>query len=251
MTEEMKREEQTRSRLREPGTEMLLPRPPGPGPVPAPHPGPLPPPPPPPPFQAASYTAELVSFQILNTRSRHEDTVRLSATLALDDGTPQTQTRDMGDLNNGTYPVGLRFGPVRVSQPTTKFVFNYLIVNSGHDSWTTVNGVLTQVGQTLAKQAATAGATAVGTLIGTEFAPGIGTLLGAFAGWLVGELTGLLTADCDGAVAAEQVVKTGNELWLATQHGAYAHTTYHPGTDSPAGCGSNSIYLATWSITRS
>jgi hypothetical protein len=90
----------------------------------------------------------------------------------------------------------------------------------------------------------------IGTAIGTAFVPGPGTLPGAPAGSLVGAVTGPLTADCDAPVAAEPVVETGNALRLATQHGPLTHTTYHPCTDSAAGCGSNSIYTATWTITR-
>lgn len=131
---------------------------------------------------------------------------------------------------------------------------NYTIVNSGHQSWDDVNKILTSSGSylaTLGAKAATAAiGAAVGAELGTDVVPIIGTALGAIAGWLVGELTGLLTANCDRPVAAEQAAFKGSQLWADTARGAYTHTTSHPGIDSNSGCGSNSIYTATWSISR-
>jgi hypothetical protein len=197
----------------------------------------------------------LESFEILNTRSHHEDTDYVSFTLVIGNGTPQTQTKAMGDLNNGNYPVGLSFGPVAVA-PNEAAVFNYLILNSGHQSQQETQDALTKAATTLAQQGADAAAKAissgvaslVGASIGSAVLPVIGTALGAIAGWLVDELGGVLFANCDGPVAAEQVAMTGTELAARTANGAYQHTTSHPGIDSPHGCGSNSQYKVTWSI---
>ena len=66
-------------------------------------------------------------------------------------------------------------------------------------------------------------------------------------------MVGLITADCDGPVAAEQAAYKGIDLWHQTQTSSrsFTHSTYHPGLDSAAGCGSNSQYSVTWRITRS
>jgi hypothetical protein len=204
-----------------------------------------------------NFVFTLESFEIENTRSRHEDTDYVSCTLAIGSGAPQTQTKAMGDLNNGTYAVGLSFGPVAVA-PNEGAIFNYLIVNSGHQSQQATQEALTKAGQYLAQKGAEAAAqaisqgigTLVGASIGSAILPIVGTALGALAGWLVGELGGVFFADCDGPVAAEQVAMTGADLASHTANGQpYRQTTFHPGTDSPHGCGSNSRYKVTWKIT--
>jgi hypothetical protein len=160
----------------------------------------------------------------------------------------------MGDVNNGTFPIGLSIGPIQISDPNIGIAMNYTIVNSGHQSWDDVNKILTSAGSYLvtvgAKTATAAIGAAVGAEIGTDIVPILGTALGALAGWLVGELTGLLTANCDGPVASEQPAFKGSQLWANTAHGPYTHTTNHPGIDSASGCGSNSVYTVTWSISR-
>lgn len=227
-----------------------LPRPPYPGPIPKPT-----PPPPPPPFQAARYTASLDSIQIINTRSRDDDSDKVSVSVATAGGDPQTVTKDLGDVDNGTIAVNLHAATLSVSEPHQVFAFNYLVLNSGHEDWEKTNAVLHQTGSALASAGAKAATTALGTVIGAEVGgvvlPVIGSILGAAAGWIIDSVVGLLTANCDGPVAAEQVTVTGDQLWANTQHGTWSHSTYHPGVDSSAGCGSNSIYIANWSIRRS
>jgi hypothetical protein len=78
----------------------------------------------------------------------------------------------------------------------------------------------------------------------------VGRRLGILAESLVSELTSIVFADCDGRVALEQVVLLGRELCRNTAAGPYSTTTTHPGTDSATGCGSNSVYEVSWSITR-
>ena len=167
-----------------------------------------------------------------------------------------TATSDLGDLNNGTFPLHLAVGPVTVRNPNDGIAANYLIVNSGHANFATINGLLTKAGNELAsagaKAATSAIGSAVGASIGTGIMPVVGTALGALAGWLVGEFVGLLAADCDGPVAAEQPVFKGIDLWNRTQGpgASIQHTTYHPGVDSNWGCGSNSQYYVTWQVHR-
>ena len=209
----------------------------------------------PPPFQPSNYVFSLDSMTITNTRSRHGDSDKASLSLAVGSAPAQTVTRDLGDLNNGTFALTLQL-PVRIEDPNIGVATNYLVVNSGHQDWSTVNVVLTQAGSALASAGAKAATAAVGgaigATIGSSVVPVIGTALGAIAGWLIGEITGLLTANGDGPVAAEQPAFKGVDLWNRTGYvgGSFQHTTYHPGIDSPSGCGSNSQYFVTWSVTR-
>jgi hypothetical protein len=96
-----------------------------------------------------TFTFTLDSFRITDTRSRHEDTDFVSCTLQVKSanasGTPKTQTKSMGNLNNGTFKVGLSFPNVSVG-PNQTAVFNYLIINSGHKSESAIYTALENAG---------------------------------------------------------------------------------------------------------
>ena len=203
----------------------------------------------------ATFTLTLVSMEIDNTRSRHEDTDYVSYSVAWNNQAPQTRIKSMGNLNNGTFGIGLSFTVSAARY--LPLVMNYLIINSGHQSQSDIDNELTQLANQLASAGAKAAASAIssgigalaGASIGTAVAPIIGSALGALAGWIVGEVGGLLFADCDGPVAAEQVPFAVGPLWLQTRKGAAVqHRTEHPGTNSPDGCGSNSLYYTTWVV---
>jgi hypothetical protein len=207
-------------------------------------------------FAPAEYTFTVVSMEIEDTRSVHEDSDKISFSVAVNDKPAQTVTKDLGNKNNGTFPIGLSVGPVEVTSASDGIAMNYLIVNAGHSSSSSVQSDLDKVGTALAQQGAKTAEQAAGSAIGLSMGsfvfPVIGSILGLIAGWLVGELLGVVFADCDGPVAAEQAAFKGNELWTQTQNPSRSvtHTTYHPGTDSSIGCGSNSRYFVTWEITR-
>jgi len=202
------------------------------------------------------YTFSLDSFRITDTRSRHEDTDYVSVSLAVGSAAPVTKTKAMGNLNNGTFEVGLTFDGVAVGG-AVPVVLTYAIINNGHSSQADVEKSLEKAGTQLAQKAAEAAARAVGAeigsvlgaSIGTAAVPVVGTALGALAGWMVGEIGGLLFANCDGPVAAGVHVFTGSDLASKTGAGkVVSETDHNPGTDSPTGCGSNSNYYVTWSI---
>ena len=212
-------------------------------------------PPPAPPFAPTDYLFSLDQIQILNTRSRHVDTVKVSMSVGVgNQAVRTTPTKDMGDLNNGTHPADLTLGPVHIDDPNVGIAFNYIVLNSGHQQSEATDTLLMESGSKLAAAGAQAATVAIGSAIGlqigTEVMPVIGSILGLAAGWLVGQITGLLTANCDGPVALEQLALKGSELWLRTLHGPWSQSTYHPGLDSPHGCGSNSIYVTYWTIRR-
>lgn len=204
--------------------------------------------------QIRQYKFSVDSFQILNTRSRHKDTVFISASLAVGNRTPQTKTRHMGDLNNGIFDVGLTFDEFVTDDETV--ILSFVMINNGHTDPNAVVRGLEQATLQLAQQAAAAAATAggaaigavLGASIGTAMIPVLGTALGALAGWIVSETGGLIFANCDGGVAAGVHPFTGAQLREATDGGIFRQTDDNPGTDSAHGCGSNSHYLVNWSI---
>lgn len=210
-------------------------------------------------FRPGIFMFTLDKMTISNTRSRHLDTDHASISVGVNDGPPLTAEKFIGELNNGTHTVGLSIGPIFISSPTDKIAFNYIIINAGHQDHAEINKKITDAGQTLAKAGATAATTAAGALagavvggsVGSMIMPVVGTAIGAAAAFLGAKLTGILTADCDGTVALEQVGLTGQQLSsLLSMPTPYAHWTYHPGTDSSTGCGSNSMYLCYWSVIR-
>jgi hypothetical protein len=205
---------------------------------------------------SSRYTFSMDSFRITDTRSAHEDTDYVSISLAVGSAPPITKTKAMGNLNNGTFKVGLEFDSVSVGSDMP-VVFTYAIVNNGHGSQANVEQSLQKAGTQLAQKAAEAAAKAVGAeigsalgaSIGTAAVPVVGTALGALAGWLVGEIGGFLFANCDGPVAAGVHVFKGADLASQTGGGkVLTQTDHNPGTNSPTGCGSNSNYYVSWSV---
>jgi len=47
------------------------------------------------------------------------DTDFVGFTLQFGNNQPETQTKAMGDLSKGTYPVNLKFGPISINDPNT------------------------------------------------------------------------------------------------------------------------------------
>ncbi|GHA14844.1 hypothetical protein ACFOOM_11025 [Streptomyces echinoruber] len=190
------------------------------------------PPPLPPPFQAANYMFRLDGFTISETRSPRHDTVHVSFGLQVGDKKYPPQIKKMGDLGEGNYPVDLEFGPVPVTDAGERVIFNYTILNNGHDS--DANIAKTLIDATTA-------------LLSKKF--GAGTFWTVVLTILVDFIGGIFFANCDGVVAVDQVELSGEELWARTVGRGSAHETrYYPGTDSPVGCGSNSAYWVSWSI---
>jgi len=154
----------------------------------------------------------------------------------------------MGNLNNGTYKVNLSIANVNVSaaQPVA---FSYSILNSGYNQ-DTVEEVLQKVCSAAASKGASAAAAGGGAAIGGPVGSVIGAVGTAAAGWVLGKLEGIIFADCDGSVAAGDHLFTGAQLAQQTAGGKIITVTDdNKGSNSPDGCGSNSRYYATWSIS--
>ncbi len=202
------------------------------------------------------YSFAVDSFVIRNTRSRHEDTDYISASVAVAGRPAVKASQKLGNLNNGTFRTAMNFKGVPVADNETA-VFTYAIVNSGHTDPTTAEKTLEQAVSSLAEKGAKAAASAaggavgaaLGASIGTAVVPLLGTALGALAGWVVSSAGKLIFADCDGAVAAAVHTYTGSQLRAGTTGGRpLTGNDHHPGTNSARGCGSNSDYSVSWSI---
>ena len=179
--------------------------------------------------QAKTYTFSIDSFQILNTRSMHEDTDHVTIALKVGTKVYPAQVKHMGKLNNGTFKVNLTFKDVEVPTPETKVVMSYLIMNSGHDKDKVSEWLKKGAEGLLSKGAAASG--------------GLGTVVSYLGGLGIN----VLLPNCDGWVAGDHLNLTGKTL---AGYGTVGHreTRNYPGVDSPWGCGSNSHYKVTFSI---
>ncbi len=189
----------------------------------------------------------LEKFHISKTRSRFNDTDVVTFGLKVGNQMFQPLTQGMGDIGDGEYLVSMRFGPIDV-QPNDTVVLDYIIVNCGYE--TSGQGTLKEVTDSLSDAAAD---------VVNNWLPGLGTL----GNYITHKLHNVFYADCDGVVASDIIIKntplpgqpiillTGSDLTDRTARvGVYSETRSYPGTDSPVGCGENSLYFVTWSISR-
>ena len=225
----------------------------GPSPIPA--------------FEPASYVFDVDTVEIFNTRSSHNDTNTVTISVTVDDKAAVENTVSMGDVNNGVFKVNARTPPIRVENPTTKVALTYLVLNKGFDPaiLNTIKNGLAELA-TKAVEAAIAAELAGPALPAgaAEQAPKENPLAKAFsaAGDMIkaifsetlGVPLDIIFANCDGPVAGELVVLTGQQLWDLTHTSPrdrlYECAARHPGTDSSAGCGDNSDYRVKWQIVR-
>jgi hypothetical protein len=194
-----------------------------------------------------SYTFTLDKFHIDDTRALHNDTDVVSFGIKVGNNTFEPQIKHMGDVNNGDHHVGLQFGPVEIDDPATSVVITYSIVNAGNK---TVDDELKTTSQT-----AMAKADAETEIDGT---PKDGTETDGSSSWwkklwdiAAGDLIAALTADCDGPVATNRIVVTASAIdQQIAGNDTVSLTKSFPGVDSPHGCGGNSRYSVTHSISR-
>ncbi len=174
-----------------------------------------------------------VDFVTVDTaRSFNSDTDYGQCSIRVGHWPIQTATQTMGDLG-GTDPKQaqtnlLNFEPVAV-ELCEPVVFNYSVVNNGHADQSTVTAFLTKGGEQL-----------------IELGLGVS---GPLADWLLDQFFSVVFADCDGWVVVDQHRFTGRDLHLETVNGLTCTQPY-AGYDSPTGCGANSEYEVTWSVTR-
>ena len=197
----------------------------------------------------ATFTMD--SFEILHTRSWHNDTDYVFLSVTVGANSPVFVQKSMGDVNDGNHSVGLSI-EVDIPDDDTPIVFSYLIMNSGHQGDNSRQRAAQAALSTVAKEiithkAITAGAVAVGEIL----VPLVVSALAEIAVVLAVVEVGLLIfADCDGLVAAGALPFTGSDLIRRTSAGQkITNNTDHPGHDSPDGCGGNSHYTTACTIT--
>jgi len=210
----------------------------------------------------AKYNFELNSLQVITKRTNTpggwgEDTDFVGFTLTVGNNPSQTINKAMGNLsNNNTYNIGLIFEGITVN-PGDSVIFNYHVINSGQPEPQALAYLeqtlekVTSAGVTALAQALSAAlGAAIGGILGLAIpVPLLGSALGALGGLLLSKAWGFLFADCDGPVAAALHIWSSNYLAAVTSGGAFTNTENHPGVNSPTGCGGNSNYNVTWSIT--
>jgi hypothetical protein len=212
------------------------------------------------------YTFDLESIHIDNTRSRHEDTDLVTFALQASGHQFPAQLHGTGDVNNGDHGVGLKFG-VMLLNDDDEAVMSYEIYNGD------VSAISNQL-NALAKSLLTQQSTSLGiggvsvpipNISGGQSVVGISglsvtSLLGNTTGWYAAVLKSLATdainflfPNCDGFVAADAIGlrKNGWDSAINDAGGStFRKSMQYGGGDSPSGCGSNSNYTVTWSVTR-
>jgi hypothetical protein len=224
-------------------------RPPSaPAPPPTPPPIPLPP-------DSVQYFLSLDRIVISKTRAKNNDTDSVTFGLQVGAQMYQPFVKQMGDLGDGLHTIGFRFGPINV-KPDDPIAFTYIVVNSGF------NG---ETGLEIANLLSDVSADVL-----SSYLPG----LGAAANFVGHKLNGIFGANCDGVVVAEKIDQewqlanssipfngapapgqpisplTGSDLWRLTARGPLSETHEYPGTNSNIGCGENSLYYVTFTISR-
>ncbi len=218
------------------------------------------------PAQLSSYNFTLNSLQVNSKRTNTwpgtgEDTDYVGFSLTVGNKAPVTLTKAMGNLSTDSYPIELTF-PNIVVGPNDNVLFNYHVVNSskGPESTeqyltNTLESAVEAGVKALAQLGGNAAAAALGAMIGSFLGlaipvPLLGSALGALGGWLIADAWGFLFPCCDGPVAAGYHVWSSSYLQQATAGGAITVTENHPGVNSPSGCGGNSNYNVTWTVSR-
>lgn len=195
----------------------------------------------------AVFSFALNSFEIMQTRSLHKDTDFVSFSLVVNPqggkGSPQTLKKSMGDVNNGGFHLGMSFANVAVN-PTDTVLLNYLILNSGHKSPSEVELALESAGTKMLME----GADELSMYLTGLGVPDTKAVLEAIAKFVSDEIIAVLNANCDGWVAGGQYSFTYDELVAKLAPGPFHQNLKFLGTNSPQGCGSNSVYYVDWQM---
>ncbi len=216
------------------------------------------------------YTFALEQVHLDNTRSRHQDTDTVVCGLQVGSRQFPVQSFFAGDVNNGDHALDILFADVFISDSRGPVVLSYQIYNGDTSqlpvSLATLNKALTsQLISQLINNTLNPPAEPSSPADETDFpSDGSNEARGDDpfqddSTWFQGLTLGLvalgefLFPDCDGFVAANTRGGTKAQwdaLIDSTGGLTFRQATHFPGTDSPAGCGSNSDYTATWSVTR-
>jgi len=212
------------------------------------------------------YTFDLESIHIDNTRSRHEDTDLVTFALQASGQQFPPQLHGTGDVNNGDHGVGLKFGVMLLSD-NDEAVMSYEIYNGDVSALSNQLNALAKSLLTQQSSSLSVGGVSLQlpNISGGQTAVGISglsvvSLLGNTTGWyaavaksLATDAINFLFPNCDGFVAADAIGlrKSGWDSAIDDAGGStFRKSMQYGGSNSPSGCGSNSNYTVTWSVTR-
>jgi hypothetical protein len=194
------------------------------------------------------YDFVVAGFTITDTRSFHEDTLRLGHTAYVDgDLVAYNLVGLSGGFNNGDFAtqdyvrVGQSVGlsGVVINDPFAKVAFIFQLLNAGNAPSNELDArIVATADQMVSLAAGLAGA-------------GAGAVALGFALEGVIDLYSWLTVDCDGPVAVDQISgpRYVIDAWADDRdpHGTIFTQKIYLGTDSPSGCNSsNSRYVVDW-----
>jgi len=193
-------------------------------------------------------TLAVAHLNIHSIRSRHRDT-NVIGFLARVPGQPDaTGHEGLGDFGVGDFDINKNVQFV-ADDPTAPLNVSWLLVNHGDGDTQELDDKL----HSTLKDVADKGATAIGTTIGAAIGGAVGGVIGAGVGALLGYLAGLgleaVFADCDGVVAGDTVFVSAATWNDAVANGPMVVKKTYPGLNSPGGCGDNSSYEVTWTLS--
>jgi hypothetical protein len=216
----------------------------------------------------ALYTFALEDFEIANTRSRHEDTDQVTFGLQVRSRQFPIQSFSAGDVNNRHHGVNLSYQSVCISDPITPVAFSYEIYNGDASKLSVDLVTLNQrlLAQSIDDTIKTSGAdTGFANFSSGEAGADVPMLdkdnpFADTSNWstvffesIFVDIGSFVFPDCDGFVAADAIGRTKSQ-WDALINSSggvsFRKSLRYPGSNSPAGCGSNSDYTVTWSVTR-
>jgi hypothetical protein len=186
------------------------------------------------------YTWTLSGYDVLNPRSRDQDTNYISAKLLVNDqpiGAPQTKS--MGNQGKGAYgAVGFTWADVDVPDelPATTVKLCYQIMNLGNLKPADAQQAMTEI---MARE--------------EHESDEPDSWVVVILKWLTVKGIQALLAYCDGPIGPREgriVVWHSFELLAAPQGVASEETVHEHGNNSPTGCGSNSRYDVHFSTLR-
>lgn len=216
----------------------------------------------------ALYTFALEYFQIANTRSRHEDTDQVAFGLQAGNRQFPIQSFSAGDVNNGDHGLNLSYRSVCISDPASPVALSYEIYNGDASKLSvdleTLNKRL--LAQSVDDTIKTSGAdTGFANFCSGEAGADIPMLdkdnpFADTSDWstvffesIFVDIGSFVFPDCDGFVAADAIGRTKSQwdtLISSTGGVTFRKSLRYPGSNSPGGCGSNSDYTVTWSVSR-
>ena len=172
--------------------------------------------------------------QVDTARSLNADTDYGQCSVRAGNWATRTATQTIGDIG-GTNPKQSQTNLLFIDPVDLDYcepvIFNYSVVNNGHDGDATVDAFLTKSAEELIEK--------------------LSDIDGPLVDYLLNSFFNIVFADCDGWVVVDQHQFVGRDVHLKTVSGTATQTQTYPGYDSPTGCGANSQYELTWSMARS